>query len=500
MKKLFALLCVIALLGALCIPTMAAPARVPVVAEVPSDWTTVYLYVWGGSESMTWPGVPMTEIDGWYVAYMNDDNANIIINNGSNAQTQDLTVDPGLPVCVMAGNIDKVTVGPDLPLEVPAEDKMPKPATDKIYALVPESWTTANLYAWTADASGNNGGWPGVPMTKGDNGLWVGELNPGFANIIINDGGAQTVDLPYSGGDAWVMLTAEAGSTGKFEAGVYYEDPGAPYKYHEGGTVTPPAAPFENAYVAGTMNGWTNPDEAYKMTKNSDGTFTLTFSVPAGANALKVTDGTWDRSFGGSGADGNYEFNATAAGDITVTFDGSSVVTVTGDIIEPITPPVDGGTWYVAGTMNNWTNPDEAYKMIDLGDGIFGISFNVAAGDHSLKVTNGTWDICYGDPNSGDPDGNYLFNASDEGNVNILFDSNSTTVSHNFDAPILPPETEPTTGTEPTTNGTEPITTTGGEQPIDLTLGVGFLVGGLIVSILILIAGAVVVFLILKKK
>ena len=223
MKKLLCLLCVIALLGALCVPAMADTARVPVVAETPADWTTAYLYAWGGAEEMAWPGVPMTNIDGWWVAYMNDDMQNVIINNGSGIQSPDLTVDmPGLPVCVLASDITSAKVESELPIEAPAEDAMPKPAADTVYALVPEAWTTAYLYAWTNNGP-SNAGWPGVEMTKGDDGLWVGELTPGFGNIIVaeKDGGAQTVDMPFNGGDAWVLLKAEAGADGKFEANIY---------------------------------------------------------------------------------------------------------------------------------------------------------------------------------------------------------------------------------------------------------------------------------------
>lgn len=327
MKKLLALLCVIALLGALCVPAMAAAARVPVAADVPDDWTTAYLYAWGGSETMTWPGVPMTEIDGWFVAYMNDDNANLIINNGTGSQTADLEIDPGLPVCVMADRIDNASVEFELPIEVPAEDKMPKPATDKIYAFVPAGWTTVNLYAWTADASASNAGWPGVPMTQGDNGLWVGELTPGYANIIVNDGAAQTIDLPYNGGDAWVLLTAEGTEGGKFKASVVYEDPGK-YEHPAPDQVVITTGPIPTSdvwYVAGTMNAWNCADSAYEMTPNGDGSFSYTMSLTAGDHQLKVTNGTWDVSFGGDGADGNYEFNVTDETNCTVKFDGSAI-------------------------------------------------------------------------------------------------------------------------------------------------------------------------------
>ena len=492
MKKLFALLCVIALLGALCVPAMAAAARVPVVAEVPGDWTTAYLYAWGGSETMTWPGVPMTKIDDWYVAYMNDDNANIIINNGTGAQTADLAVDPGLPVCVFASDIGNASIEPELPIEVPAEDKMPKPATDKIYAFVPAGWTTVNLYAWTADASGSNAGWPGVPMTQGDNGLWVGELNPGYANIIVNDGTAQTVDLPYNGGDAWVLLTAEGTEGGKFKASVLYEDPGK-YEHPAPDQVVITTGPIPTSdvwYVAGTMNGWNCADEAYKMEANGDGSFALTMPLTTGAHQLKVTNGTWDVCFGDpNGPEGNYGFNLAADGDVTVTYDGNGGVKVTGDgvgnYVPPVETPVDNGTWYVAGTMNEWNCADPAYLMTANGDGTYRCTFNVTPGDYQLKVTNGTWDISYGDPNG--PEGNYAFNASDEGKATVIFDGVGG-IDVKFGEP------EPTQSTDPTQPTTGESGGGGGNE------GGNGLVIGIIATVVILIGGAAAVFFVLKKK
>lgn len=492
MKKLFALVCVIALLGALCVPAMAAPARVAVAAQVPDDWTTPHLYAWGNAEEVAWPGVPMVKIDDWYVAYMNDDNANIIINNGSDAaKTGDLAVTPGLPVCVMAIDPTNAEVDEELPIEVPAESEMPKPAADTVYALVPDSWTTANLYAW--NDNGSNAGWPGVAMTKGDNGLWVGELTPGYANVIVNDGAAQTVDLPYNGGNAWVLLTAEGTEGGKFKASVVYEDPGA-YEHPDPDKVVISTGPIPTSdvwYVAGTMNGWNCADSAFEMTPNGDGSFSATISLTAGDHQLKVTNGTWDVCFGkADGPEGNYGFSLAADGDVTVNYDGNGVVTVEGDGVGDFTgeapaAPAGNGTWYVAGTMNDWNCADESYKMTDNGDGTFSYTFKVTPGDYALKVTNGTWDVNFGGSGA---DGNYEFNVTDETNCVVKFDG--TTVSHEFagDDALDSGNTGNTTGT----NDNKGDDTAKG--------GNGGLIGGIIATVVILVGGAVAVFFVLKKK
>lgn len=482
MKKLLALLCVIALLGALCVPAMAAADRVAVAAQVPDDWTTPYLYAWGGSETMAWPGVAMTLIDDWYVAYMNDDNANIIINNGSDAaKTEDLPVDPGLPVCVVAIDLTNVGVDFELPIDVPAEADMPKPAMDVITAKTPDDWTTAYLYAWSADASRNNAGWPGVAMTKGDDGLWVGELGPGFANIIVtcSDAGPQTVDLPYAGGNAWVALQGDNG--GKLDAAVVYSEPA---DWNNVVSEKPPVPTSDVWYVAGTMNGWNCADSAYEMLPNGDGTFSYTMSLTAGNHALKVTNGTWDVCFGKEGGtDGNYEFGMSADGEATVNYDGNGGVTVVGDNVVDPDPSLNGpAAWYVAGTMNEWNCADEAYKMTDNGDGTYSYTFSVTPGDYQLKVTNGTWDVCFGDENG--PEGNYAFNVTDETNCVVKFDG--STISHEFTNDPQPnpqPSPDPDPNPEPPVEGMDPV-----------------LLISIIATAVVLIGGAVAVFFVLKKK
>ena len=62
----------------------------------------------------------------------------------------------------------------------------------------------------------------------------------------------------------------------------------------------------EAYFVAGTAelcgNAWACNDEANKMTLNADGLYEKVYvSVPAGTHEFKVTDGTWDNSWGKDG-------------------------------------------------------------------------------------------------------------------------------------------------------------------------------------------------------
>ena len=178
-------------------------------------------------------------------------------------------------------------------------------------------------------------------------------------------------------------------------------------------------------YVAGTMNGWTNPDAAYLMNAQEDGTYSLTFAVTAGDHELKVTDGTWDNSWGKDGQ--NYVFAAETDGEVTVTFNPADFsVNVTGDCLgggEEPSDPVETA-YYVAGEEKlcgvQWDPAAEANKLSDEdGDGVYSISYaQLAAGDYMFKVTNGTWEQCWGGDGT---DGNYVFRLYALSNVTVNF-------------------------------------------------------------------------------
>ena len=82
-----------------------------------------------------------------------------------------------------------------------------------------------------------------------------------------------------------------------------------------------PNATYIVAGVAGVCGSEWNPsDVANKMTY-ADGIYTITYkNVAAGKYSLKVTNGTWEQSWGGTGENGNFDFEVTAASDVTVEF------------------------------------------------------------------------------------------------------------------------------------------------------------------------------------
>ena len=157
-----------------------------------------------------------------------------------------------------------------------------------------------------------------------------------------------------------------------------------------------PVPPSPSYYVAGSFNEWNCAADGYRMTDNGDDTFSLTLSLTVGEYALKVTDGTWDNSWGGTGEGGNYEFIVVTDGEITVSFDGETV-TVTGDCLGEIErDPLVIDSIHVAGSEGlvgvDWD--PTANEMLNV-NGVYTITFeNVAAGTYEFKfVANGTWDL-----------------------------------------------------------------------------------------------------------
>ena len=81
----------------------------------------------------------------------------------------------------------------------------------------------------------------------------------------------------------------------------------------------------KDIYVAGSFNNWQQNDASHKLTRQADGTYTITLhNVPAGKVEYKFMHGTWDRvETTAAGEDvanheltltGNYKLNLTIYG------------------------------------------------------------------------------------------------------------------------------------------------------------------------------------------
>lgn len=165
-------------------------------------------------------------------------------------------------------------------------------ASTTLYCDAPDAWEVCNVYAWIDGQEGaQNAGWPGVPMTKNDAGIWVAEVDSSYTHVIFNNGTLQSANLEMPTDDK-----------------VQYNYEGKAWSVY-GAEVAPAEIEY---YLRGTMNGWSTDN---KMTKQADGTYSITMSLAAGSYEYKV--GTDDWSWG-CPAEGNQTLELAA--DASVTF------------------------------------------------------------------------------------------------------------------------------------------------------------------------------------
>ena len=154
-----------------------------------------------------------------------------------------------------------------------------------------------------------------------------------------------------------------------------------------------------------------------------------TFEAEAGClYAVNICPAAFDEAMG------EYWY---AAGSVSyvVTYDKEAV-----DVEDPEDPedpenPEDPAApdYYVTGDgdlFGNWAADNANGVMTESADGVYKFTLeNVPAGNYKFKVTDGTWDNCWGDPNSGDPDGNFLFSVESVSDVTITFNSATGEIS-----------------------------------------------------------------------
>ena len=198
------------------------------------------LYAWAGDGATAktlngeWPGKKMstkTTIEGVdYYMFVADgvEKFNIILNNGSGAQTGDITgitattffsYDGGSGYKVLTDiTAPDPTPNPN-PNPNPNPEPTPEPApTGKFYAYfaAPSSWTTVKAWVWNKDNGDDNytgGTWPGELCTKTSqtyNGMAIwkweynGEKTDKPTHIIFNNGsGEQTDDFIFENGKCY---------------------------------------------------------------------------------------------------------------------------------------------------------------------------------------------------------------------------------------------------------------------------------------------------------
>lgn len=259
-----------------------------------------------------------------------------------------------------------------------------------------------------------------------------------------------TTDAAYNGGNISFTLTEKAKVTltldltnfdiatggAKFKVALNEDDTIPPDTTGptEPADPTEPSTTEEEFYVAGCKElcgtQWQANTPANKMTKGSDGIYIKSFdNISKGSYQFKITNGTWETCWGGTGPDGNYEFTITETGKVTIKFDPAtkqiSVDTVKGQTpeatpSEPVKQEEQSVKYYVSGSgdaLGNWDADFPKGLMTKVSAGTYRVTFdNIPAGNYEFKITDGTWDNSWGDNG-----GNYTFKLETAQKVTITF-------------------------------------------------------------------------------
>ena len=309
-------------------------------------------------------------------------------------------------------------------------------ATETVYFVNAQNWTgTINAYAWAPQ----NANWPGVAATKEAGQLagfdvysYSAEAGT-YQNVIFNNGSKQTADLTWT-------------------AGKYYVKDGW-YTKEEAAAKLGQPVEYESIYFV-NVDKWTNV-KIYTWSPEIAGWP----GEDMKKEAEKIADTeVWSYTVEKGTAFGGMLFNngeGTQTGDLTWTAgkyyvkDGwytkeEATAKLAGGEVTPPTPDPTPAAYYVVGTFNGWTNPDPANVMAEDGN-VYKKDLTLAAGEHMLKVTNGTWadgcnwgysniagaysEVSEGTNDEGEANDNILITLAAETTITVVFDANAKKIS-----------------------------------------------------------------------
>jgi hypothetical protein len=309
---------------------------------------------------------------------------------------------------------------------------------------------------------------PGV-CTGSENSVWVGDVTLNwtqatvqkfhFINTDVKAG--DIIKLTYeSTGTPNIMLVYGWGETDKY--GTFYDVPTAEYVVKEAdvailkdkGLIVNAAGirltqieliPKPDTYVvAGNLaaifgTAWDATNEYNKMTKNADGTYSMSYTVEQAYSGVQLKVVKNGSEWYGDANGNNVTFNLTGAGEFTVTYNPTTnEVTVTGDNVQSVTFEYTD-VYAVGNGSGNWLNGklwDQAAaenKMTKVSDGVFEITYqNVpAGGPYQVKFAfDGSWTYNFGGTFATFNEatdavwdgGNIEFNLANAGDVTLRLD------------------------------------------------------------------------------
>ncbi|MBQ5388201.1 MAG: hypothetical protein IIU55_03895 [Paludibacteraceae bacterium] len=444
-------------------PTAPAPHDITVRAQVPAHWTNdIYAHVWTSENASGSDVGPLTKEGDYYVVTKNAGALYVIFKNGSAWSDKNQTVDLCYTedVCLQI-NQSGSTKGTATVIDCGA---VAKDITVK--AVVPGAWEN-EITAWVWPTGGE-----GEEVTPTKDGNWyVITKNCIELNVIFKNGTGwngdenQTVNIEGVSENACYQISALNKVGGK--CSVTEVDCEAAIEPE----AKPEPTPTFDYYVIGTINNWGLKDANFGMTdENADGVYEKEVTLAAGVNELKVNNGTWNDGchWGFSDLAVAYDETADASGNIKVTLDAEKTITVKFDknekkiTLEGLTEkaPDPIFDYYIVGSFNG-DNPKKAENGMTLDGTVYKATVTLADGDHTLKVTNGTWEKTWGytelgaayeevsNPNDGY--NNIKITLAAEKEITVIFDATAGKIT--FDG--LTPYVAPLTYTVTVPAGTE---------------------------------------------
>ena len=420
-KRLVAVLICLAMVLAVLPMAVFAAGTTKLYCAAPSGWTNCNVYWWGSAGTNPgWPGEAMTlGSDGLWYYEVPSDATNVIFNNGS-GQSADLDMPADDKVQFNYDAKEWVTYGSEVEI---VETKY---------------YLRGSMNSWGTDNE----------MIKQADGTYAVTMDLAAGSYEYK-AGVEDWSFSVPGGDNLVM-TLEEDDTVTFVLNLTANS--LTYTLASGTVVV------IDYFLRGDMNEWAANDDT-KMIDNGDGTYSITIDIAAGSYEYKAATADW--SFSVPGGD-NAILNVTSDCAVTFVLDlAAGTLVASGDGVDSFVSK----DYFVAGQEalcgSDWAVNDEANKMEEIAEGVYSITFeNIAAGEYQFKVTNGTWDACWGDAEG--PEGNCLVIVEVESNVTITFDKETETITVDVDALVVePPVTEPPVTEPPVTEpeATEPEAT-----------------------------------------
>lgn len=171
-------------------------------------------------------------------------------------------------------------------------------------------FSTVNCYMW-GDGIGDNGGWPGKPMTNVSGDIWAYNVDGNFDKIIFNDGGTQSDDLNYPGNG---QIAKPNGNGNKF---------GVSWSAYSGDTTLPTSAttPSSGSSSGGSTSGsysiycqndagWARVN-CYMWNSSSDEN-----AAWPGVPMTSIGDGVWEYNYSKKYANVIFNDGSTQTGDL----------------------------------------------------------------------------------------------------------------------------------------------------------------------------------------